>query len=184
MSWDLKRYVLRPTKEQGFEWAHIVLGSDGYFSAVSDYGNYAYLWNHHGCVDFREFLADPKVDVHYFGKKLAPNSDRFSEERTVRYVRERIIDLRKQKLIGRETARTEWEIIDEHLRSNGQVLGLHDWMEDTELGKWLEIYDISQSEPDPEVVAFCSRILPRLAELLRAELAAERQPLQQEGVAP
>lgn len=57
----LRRYALPSVKGEG--WAIIVIGSDGYFSTVSDWGNYAYLWTHPGC-EFRHFLAG--LDADYF----------------------------------------------------------------------------------------------------------------------
>lgn len=36
-------------------WGTFILRSDGYFSAVTDYGNYVYRWPYHGYEDFRSF---------------------------------------------------------------------------------------------------------------------------------
>ena len=43
----LKRYSLPSIKGEGY--AEIVLDtSDGYFSTISDFGNYCYHWHNHG----------------------------------------------------------------------------------------------------------------------------------------
>ena len=52
-STTLRRYVVRLDKDAPFmrkgAWlATIVIGDDGYFSTVSDYGNYAFYWSHAG----------------------------------------------------------------------------------------------------------------------------------------
>src|SRR4051812_42726931 len=61
----LRRYSLPSEKGEG--WAIVVLGSDGFFSAVSDWGNYAYIWTNPGC-EFRKFLT--QVDASYFWSKI------------------------------------------------------------------------------------------------------------------
>jgi len=52
----LCRYEI--TTEKGGWLASIVIDCDGYFSAVSDYGTYAYSWQRFGPMGFRHFLAD------------------------------------------------------------------------------------------------------------------------------
>lgn len=39
----------------GEGWGTFILRSDGYFSCVTDYGNYAFRWLRHGEDDFRAF---------------------------------------------------------------------------------------------------------------------------------
>lgn len=46
----------------GEGWGSFVLRSDGYFSAVTDFGNYAYRWLNHGHDDFREFWLENRWD--------------------------------------------------------------------------------------------------------------------------
>lgn len=79
----LRRYKIPSVKGEG--WAVVVIGSDGYFSAVSDCGNYAHLWSHHGCADFRQFLIRAVEDWEYFARKLSNEHDfrDWSEETTL-----------------------------------------------------------------------------------------------------
>ena len=46
-----------------------VLTSDGMFSAVTDWGNFAYAWRHTGMDSFTNFLIGLNVD--YFANKMA-----------------------------------------------------------------------------------------------------------------
>lgn len=62
-------YTLRD--EDGRWLAQVVLAADGYFSAVSDYGNFSFAWRAFGYKDgrdFRDFLSGLGVD--YFGEKM------------------------------------------------------------------------------------------------------------------
>lgn len=61
-----KIYSLRT--ENGSWLGQIVLTSDGFFSAVTDYGNMSFAWRSFGDVDFRKFITG--LDVHYFGGKM------------------------------------------------------------------------------------------------------------------
>lgn len=60
-----RSYTLRT--ETGQWLGQVVLTSDGFFSAVTDYGNLGFAWRHAG-VDFREFIL--KLDIHYFAGKM------------------------------------------------------------------------------------------------------------------
>lgn len=61
-----KSYTL--TKPNGGWLGQVVLTSDGMFSAVTDYGNFAYSWRSFG-KDFREFIIG--LNVGYFATKMA-----------------------------------------------------------------------------------------------------------------
>ena len=46
----------------------VVITSDGFFAAVTEYGNFSYSWPSTGRKDFREFLLG--LDPDYFGGKM------------------------------------------------------------------------------------------------------------------
>jgi hypothetical protein len=140
----LWRYKKVSTKEDP-GWAIIVVGSDGYFSACSDYGNYAFIWGYPGCDDFREFLVGAQKDPHYFVGKLSHG----------------------QKYDGDEDAREEWDRLDNSDLDN--VIGFKEWMDETKLEfAWEWGYQESHS---PQVHAFVERIMGDwLAPILKAEL--------------
>jgi len=64
------RYALHPLPKGG--WAKILLDSTGIFAAVSDWGNYAFVWSawKHGQEDFRTFVAELEKDPDYAAGKL------------------------------------------------------------------------------------------------------------------
>ena len=98
MAVELHRYALPSVKGEG--WAIVVLGSDGYFSAVSDWGNYAYIWTHPGC-EFRRFLVG--CDAHYFWTKIMHGRKArvFDEERTRFNIGKRLWDMMGDRLIDK-----------------------------------------------------------------------------------
>lgn len=63
---QLSRYSYR--SKDGWDYAIFVIGSDGYFSVISSYGNYSYFWAAPG-KPFKEFLA--KLDKGYVLDKLS-----------------------------------------------------------------------------------------------------------------
>ena len=64
------RYNLPDVNRSG--WAIVVMCEDGYFSAVSDYGDYAYKWTKEN-GDFREFIMQiaDRSESGYFLNKIA-----------------------------------------------------------------------------------------------------------------
>jgi hypothetical protein len=117
----LWRYHLPNINGEG--WAIIVIGSDGFFSAVSDYGNYGYFWSHHGCADIREFFLRAAVEWDYFRRKLSPEED-YDSEKTYQNIRSCILDGRRG---GGRRAREEWDRLHESDVPNGDIIAFHDW---------------------------------------------------------
>jgi hypothetical protein len=158
------RYYLPNVKGMG--WAEIVLCSTGFFGAVSDYGNYAYAWRSRGPEDIRRFLLD--IGPDYMQGKIAPRED-YDGARTARAVRKCILDERRHRRMTREEALREWWLIGQHSdldRSEHFAL----WCQETKIG---DAYEFARHSPDQDAVAFCEKVLPRLKDAIRAELAAE-----------
>lgn len=165
----LRRYVLPSVQGQG--WAIVVLGSDGYFSAVSDYGNYAYIWSAHGCADFREFAADLEKDPHYAVGKLWPHPHEYDGEATFKNAK-RMIKKRAREDVSFDSESERWTLVD-HDELNTEF-NFHDWLNETDLPSH-DAYECRAERPNPQALAFCEKILPRLAEVLRAEMAKEKE---------
>lgn len=186
----LHRYAF-PSRE-GEGWAIVVLGSDGFFSAVSDYGNYAFLWSSTGYADFREFMIRISGDAGYVCGKLSRT--RFSPERTKKLIREYVVSGRRDGAFDhrcfrdpiadpaarrrfaeddvsspREWARYEWDLVEQVADAES----FRDWGERTIFFRddW---YEYAAEEYPSDVRAFCERVLKRLADALKVELAAER----------
>ena len=86
----LWRYALPSIRGSG--WAIFVLGSDGYFSAISDFGNYAYFWRAPGTEDFREFFLRVEWESDYFIQKLSPGPE-YDGEETMKEIERALHDL-------------------------------------------------------------------------------------------
>jgi hypothetical protein len=54
--------------ENGSWLGQIILTSDGTYTSVTDYGNFAFAWRHWGKEDFRQFICGLNVD--YFATKM------------------------------------------------------------------------------------------------------------------
>ncbi len=158
------QYTLPPLRGEG--WAIIILREDGYFSTVSDFGNYAYLWTSTGCKDFREFLLTADRDWHYFAKKLNPKTHVDNRE-SIKNLLEELFRRRRQRKISKEDARNIFEIIGTYDE---------DWEgllrdQDTDLTReFPETWNYTITSLDSDVIGFCQKILPRLNVILRKQL--------------
>ena len=163
------RYELPSVDPWSGGWATIVVGSDGFFAAVSDRGNYAYRWAYHGRNDFREFLLDVETHPDSFIAKLSPEGDwPYNPEATLRAVKEYIIELRKEGHWSREQARQEWDLLCEHSDLDSEMT-FWDWCRETDM---CDVYEFEVRSPNNDIVQFVKTIMPRLAVLLRKDLQA------------
>ncbi len=159
------KYLL--PSENGEGWGEIIISSSGMFAAVTDYGNYAYLWTNHGCSDIREFVARLGNSPDYLASKLEPIK-KYDGPLTVRAIKNRILEGRRGGEYSQEFAKKEWDLLTLYESDilDG-IFGLNEWMEDTGLGDAWECTVYSHSV---DVRHFCKKLMPRLAELIRKEL--------------
>ncbi|MFI5296465.1 MAG: hypothetical protein ACHREM_00085 [Polyangiales bacterium] len=179
----LYRYALPSVRGEG--WGIFVVGSDGFFACITDWGDYSYLWSHHGCPDFRLFLLGMTKDPHYFITKFAPERE-YDNDKTVENIRKEILRARAEAarrghrgdppletLKGgwpkwsEEHARDEWELV-KHLAS--QDLDFRAWYEETAMA---EPHDLMKMVQDRQCVTMFEKLIPRFVGLVRAELVAE-----------
>lgn len=159
------RYQVPNEKHQG--WAILFLDSIGCFAALSDYGDYAYRWPQAGWGpgDFRRFLLS--CDRSYLFGKLAPR-DEYDGQETLKLIRERIVEKRREGGLTKEQARAEMDLLEEHDLDSED--GFSRWMDDTILG---DAWEMACQSPPAQAVAFMDRCLPRLRALIEAELKEE-----------
>lgn len=169
----LYRYVLPSVKGEG--WAVVVMGSDGYFSTVSDYGNYAYWWSHHGMDDFRKFVVRCHGD--YVRSKL-DCSTVLDLERTERALKHAICEARRsapgveRKRPGRGLDKWEAREAWDRAGSVSNELELNDWF--NEYARYLDdYYDLVYYKPAPQITNFVEKLLPRLQTMIQEELFKE-----------
>jgi hypothetical protein len=153
------RYCVQPTKYG--EWGIFLIDSTGYFSVVSDFGNYAHLWTHHGCEDFREFLAG--LEPGYLCSKLGPRNV-VDEERSLQNIREAVEEALKSGTIPEDEKVSE-EMALEDLTTN--QMSFQEWCGHTRLSDAWDyvIYDYSS-----DLKSFAEKIFPRFVEQIRKDL--------------
>jgi len=179
----LHRYVIPSVKHEA--WGVFVIGSDGYFSCCTDFGNFAFWWSNHGRDDFRRFLVEAADSTDYLCGKLAP--DEYDGPATVRSLEEAILRARRdahaarrdgrkgptdhlgRPIWTREHAREEWERLTEfELATSDQLWGAYYLQTQVELS-----YEHRCTQRNSDCMHMLTRIYPRLVERLRAELDAE-----------
>lgn len=169
----LHTYRLDSVKGEG--WAWIVVSSSGYFSAVSDFGNYAFFWTHHGCKDFRQFLYNAHKSWDYFCSKLSygPGNKNKEYDGTGTYerIKEHILEYRKMGghpdrkrfLRGwdRETAREEWDLLHEDCEKVETEGDWDHWMRRTNIQ---DAWEFRHERWPGGLERFCKETLKRLTE--------------------
>jgi len=157
----LKEYYFPSLKGEG--WGKFVIDDTGYFSVVSDYGNYAFQWSAFG-DNFKEFLT--RLDSSYLMGKLEGSCRWFDREATALSFGREIINLRKEKTITKEEARDMWDEIEAHSdeREFGDFVGDH-WKH------FQDGYYLLQYDHSPQMRGFAERLYPRFVEELKKEIA-------------
>lgn len=166
----LWRYYIPSQKLEG--WAIFVLGSDGYFSAVSDYGNYAFLWTHHGCKDFREFLLRADRDWDYFANKLSDGNRVYDGENTIKRIRERISEKFNSGEITEAGVKTQLWLIEHEYSVEDFEDDFRRWCEDR-MNCIEEPWEMRCEDFDVQLKAFVKKAMVRLIPLLKKDLEAE-----------
>ena len=169
---DIKFWRYSIPSIDGIEgWGIFLLDSTGMFSCVTDYGNYAFKWTHHGMDDFREFFLSDSYD-YYVNKlyKLNGGQLEFQAEQTVKRIKESILRSRYEDHMDEETARKEWDLL-ELIDWDMNEISQHEWYQQTDLCDAHEyfIYDYPAN-----VKALRDCLLPRFCEVIKRELESEK----------
>lgn len=157
---EVWRYVLPNIRHEG--WAISLMDSTGYFSVVSDFGNYVFKWNAFE-GDFRAFLI--QVEDDYLLSKISQRT-LFDDEETVRSIKTEIIGLRRTGSLSAEQARTEWDLAS----SIEDEVSFGVWHGQTHLSDAAE-HHVKVYPGDAR--GFVKRVWPRLCALWRAELESK-----------
>lgn len=149
-------------------WAEIILREDGFFAAVSDYGNYAHLWPSHGCADFRRFFL--RVNTFYLVSKLNPKLQ-VNSEASFKEVKAYVERQRLDRRMDRKEAREIWE----HLAK----FHVRDWelfLADMDTALYFPTpLDFQVMEQASETVAFVEKVIhARLVPVLKQQLDEEQ----------
>lgn len=160
-----RRYIVRGKRGQWL--ATVFLCADGLMTTVSDYGNYGYWWRSiGGDGDIRAFLC--RVSDDYLVGKIAPQWET-DPDASEAAIKQTIVRLRRAGTITADEARDEWELLS-HVR-DGDTGG---WWANTSLGKHAFPGDLWCERRSPQAMAFAEHVMPRLREMLQAEMTAEK----------
>lgn len=166
---QLWRYTLR--SQNGSGWAIFVLTSEGYFSSVSDFGSYAFVWNHHGCKDFREFLLGSEKDPHYFIGKLSPGKE-YDGHSTLQACKDALKELRETDGLTAEQYDEELEALERYDVRDRSGHGFTRWVMDSDT-KVPDAGELRCERHPRNVERFVREAMARLHPLLRADLEAK-----------
>lgn len=154
----------------GFGWAEIYLGSRGQFMAISDYGNYGYVWSSVGgdpsqsyLEHFCRFLIGVESSPTYFAEKLDPRRV-YDPKSTVSFIKEHILSMRKDGTWGENETNEELGLLKE-LDSLSSSSLFETWIRDTRIEAPAEFY---ATQLTGQVLAFVDEIMIKfMAPLLK-----------------
>jgi len=174
----LWRYSLPSIKGSG--WAIFVLGSDGYFSSISDFGNYAYLWAHHGKKDFREFLLDVENHWDYFVNKLSPGRE-YDGEATKKAIHTRLHEMMENGEITIAEVEEEAELLELEYDIEDSVEAFHQWASKQEKIDEYEAHALYEEKHPYMVERFVKEAMVRLVPLLKKDLECSTSSTEKKG---
>lgn len=161
------RYCFPPEDGHLGGWGIFLLDSTGMFTAVTDYGNYAFRWTATGCSDFRRFF--PGTDGDYLLGKVAQRE--YDGRKTLANIRRFLREAVESETITDERAAEERELLDElHLNELDTACDFREWLEDTSI---TDAYELAVEDYTPAARCFAERLFPRLIEAITAQLRAE-----------
>lgn len=176
MNHSIYEYRLRTDK--GHWLADVILRSDGFFSTVSDWGNYAFRWTHPG-MEFRAFVAQLEGQDDYVCSKLAKR-DWWDGEQTLKNIKHRITSGRRDGWLTKARAEEEWgHLIDACATFWSEGLNGVREMDHLQFSRFYDktslddAGELASYDYPPDVRGFCREVMPRLAAAIRAELTAE-----------
>ncbi len=165
---SFRRYNIPSVNGEG--WAVVVLDlKDGYFSTVSDWGNYSYMWPNIGeGLDFRQFLCSTAPDS-FWGKITQGREawvwDVDATQKAMQLKLDGMLVAGKIDIEIMEGARDLLSTVEDWS-------SLESWSSDSDLD-YQDWVDILVCKREGQSWSFVEKVLPRLRLLLQEELAAE-----------
>lgn len=160
-----------PSDEHG-SWAKIIIDDSGYFSTVSDYGNYAFQWTHFGeGTDFRDFLMGLNAD-YLMSKLHLGRPMEFDDEDLRKWCQGRIKKYRREKLLSSEDAHELWDSLDT-LTTELEFMDFfrEAWKVSDEL--FYDYWEKGSHRYPYDLQGFANKLWPRFTAMLKDERAKE-----------
>jgi hypothetical protein len=166
----LRKYKIN-TKTDG--WAIVVIDDEiGFFSVVSDWGNYAYLWSAPGC-EFRKFLIG--CDHHYVWTKInhmRRQTEVWDDEKVTNNVRKELDRLVEEGHITKGHADNAFDEFESSSIESAE--GILVWLEEVGgLSEFNYMEGIIEMRPEHNSWGFVTKLLPHIKKALQDELDAE-----------
>lgn len=162
-------YIYKLGSEKGEGWGKFVIDESGYFSVVSDYGNYAFQWSAMGeGVDVRDFLSG--LDSDYLMGKLG-RRNWFDSVATHKKIKRLIIEMRKDNNATKEKAREAWRDIPEQYEFENTY---REYLEE-HWSFFQDLCGIMDYDFPPDLRAFAKKLYPRFVDSMQFDKAIEKE---------
>lgn len=159
------RYSVPSVDGEG--WGVFLLDRSGIFTAVTDFGNFAYWFSLRENESVEEFLLSTRPDQILC--KIA-NEDVVDIEETIKYIKENLLYDRREGRFTEADARAEWKLIEE------LQVDLDEYSNDVAFQYWYDKTKIQfddgfyQYKYPSAAVRFSNETFVRLQEKLKSEL--------------
>jgi hypothetical protein len=155
-------------------WAVITIDENGLFNCQSDYGDYQYMWPHHGRKSFKYFILELARDTHYLLKKVS-NKNRFNYEKSLKSWEKAIVEFRKERGCTKQQARDAWDFLHslDDYSNNATIIQKEIYESDAIAAicpdePWY-MFDTIMEYP-PGAICFANEVMPMFAAIIKQEL--------------
>ncbi len=163
-------YTYYLSSDKHGSWGKFIIDGSGYFSCVTDFGNYAFQWTAIGPGDFRSFLVSLNAD-YVMGKLNWGRGLVFDDDKTRNLARTKLLEKRRERMVNSDEAREIWDSMEgctterefEDVFRKAKDIHDYDLFDD-----WWEMF--GQNYP-AELLGFGEKVWPRFVALLKEELA-------------
>lgn len=170
-------YLVRST--DGMDWARIFIQGGtaepgrnwGYISVVSSFGNFGHCFSHIGTQAIEGFLLGVGFD-YLMGKFFGLESRIFDADKTLKWLREGILERRRDERMKKERARDLWDMVQDADDNGYQTCeAFTHYLAERDSYFWEEFSNGgTQDSPNPQCVGFWQDIWPHFTAQLRAQL--------------
>jgi hypothetical protein len=165
------KYTIRLPNLQG--WAIIIVDeSQGVVSIISDYGNWGYVWSHHGRRTLKQFLTE--IDSYYAWEKFTGSKKIYNHEKTVKTIKQKIQDMEDSQYITKEVGIKLREELDQlEYESNEDT-----YRSEILTNQFSDIYELFCYDQDPQFNMFFNLLWKPFVEHIKSEVQQDIEKLE------
>lgn len=150
----------------GYEWGFFVVDEQvGLFNAQTSFGDFNHIWSHRGSQTLKQFLLD--LDYSYFMGKTHPTRGMvYDKAASVKRMKERILQYRRERVIDLAEARAAREAIERIDTLDGDIgsedVFLHLCYDDRDIYALMQgdFEGVAVKVRDPQCEGFWTRLWP------------------------